>query len=205
MKSAVWSPRRNGNGGSKDNHGIWATVSSMGIGQGYLLTTPLQLVQGVSIIAERGFKSQPHLLMKSTQGKEAMLQPVYPLQQMVKLEDPDNWNIVISAMQQVVMKAGGTAFNSFGGSTSAYTIAGKTGTAQVVNREGGEDQDENTPKAQRNNHLFIAFAPIDHPQIAIAVLYEHGIGAPRLARKVLDTYFHIPPPAPPAPPPPPKN
>ena len=178
----------------------------VGIGQGYLLVTPLQLAQGVSIIAERGFKSQPHLLLKSVQGKETTLQPVYPQQQIVTLEDPSIWNLVISAMQQVVMKAGGTAFGSFnGGSPPPYTIAGKTGTAQVVNREGGEDQDENTPKAQRNNHLFIAFAPIDHPQIAIAVLYEHGIGAPRLARKVLDAYFHVPPPAPPAPPPPPKN
>lgn len=177
---------------------------SLGIGQGYLLVTPLQLAQGVSIIAERGFKSQPHLLLKSVQGKETTLQPVYPPQKMVTLEDPSIWNLVISAMQQVVMKAGGTAFGSFnGGSPPPYTIAGKTGTAQVVNREGGEDQDENTPKAQRNNHLFIAFAPIDHPQVAIAVLYEHGIGAPRLARKVLDTYFHVPPPAPPAPPPPP--
>ena len=168
------------------------------------IITPLQLVQGVSIIAERGIKSQPHLLMKSTQGKEIMLQPVYPLQQMVKLDDPDNWNIVISAMQQVVMKAGGTASIFWRIHVGLY-VAGKTGTAQVVNREGGEDQDENTPKALRNNHLFIAFAPIDHPQIAIAVLYEHGIGAPRLARKVMDAYFHIPPPAPPAPPPPPKN
>ncbi len=83
---------------------------SLGIGQGYLLVTPLQLAQGVSIIAERGFKSQPHLLLKSVQGKETTLQPVYPPQKMVTLEDPSIWNLVISAMQQVVMKAGGTAF-----------------------------------------------------------------------------------------------
>jgi penicillin-binding protein 2 len=172
----------------------------MGIGQGFLLTTPLQLVQGVSIIANRGFKAQPHLLMKSTQGANIMLQPVYPLQPMLTLQDPSIWNLVISAMQQVVMKPGGTAYNSFGGYNAPYQVAGKTGTAQVVNREGGEDQDENTPKAQRNNHLFIAFAPVDHPQIAIAVLYEHNIGAPRLARQVMDAYFHLHAPTSPAPP-----
>lgn len=161
----------------------------IGIGQGYLLVTPLQLVQGVSLIAERGIKYQPHLLLKSVEGPKTLLQPTYPPQQLVSLEDPSIWNTIISAMQQVVMAPGGTAFNSFQGSNVPYTVAGKTGTAQVVNREGGEDQDENTPKALRNNHLFIAFAPIDHPQIAIVVLYEHGIGAPRLARKVMDIYF----------------
>ncbi len=166
----------------------------MGIGQGFLLTTPLQLVQGVAIIAERGIKYQPHLLLKSALGSQTMVQPTYPPQQLVTLQDPKNWDMIISAMQQVVMKPGGTGYGFFGGATSPYQVAGKTGTAQVINREGGEDQDENTPKALRNNHLFIAFAPVDHPQIAIVVLYEHGIGAPRFARKVMDAYFHTPPP-----------
>lgn len=161
----------------------------MGIGQGFLLVTPLQLVQGISLIAERGIKYQPHLLLKSTQGNQVIPQPSYLPKQQVTLEDPKIWDLIISAMQKVVMKAGGTAFNGFGGSTVSYTVAGKTGTAQVVTKGGGEDQDANTPKAERNNHLFIAFAPIENPQIAIVVLYEHNIGAPRLARKVMDTYF----------------
>ena len=181
----------------------WYTGDSivMGIGQGFLLVTPLQLVQAVSIIAERGLRSQPHILLKSTQANQTVLQPSYPLQQQVTLEDTKIWDLMISAMQQVVMKPGGTAYNFFSGATSPYQVAGKTGTAQVVNREGGEDQDENTPKALRNNHLFIAFAPVDHPQIAIVVLYEHGIGAPRLARKVMDAYFQTnaaPPKTPPS-------
>jgi penicillin-binding protein 2 len=166
----------------------------MGIGQGFLLVTPLQLVQGVSLIAERGVKYQPHLLLKAIESGQTVLQPTYSGQQEVTLQNPKNWDIVISAMQQVVMKPGGTAYGFFGGATSPYQVAGKTGTAQVVNREGGEDQNENTPKALRNNHLFIAFAPVDHPQIAIVVLYEHGIGAPRLARQVMDAYFQPPTP-----------
>lgn len=174
----------------------------MGIGQGYLLVTPLQLVQGVSLIAERGVKYQPHLLLKSMQGDKTILQPSYPPQQLVTLQDPNNWELIRSAMQQVVMKPGGTGYNGFQGATSPYTVAGKTGTAQVVNREGGEDQDENTPKEQRNNHLFIAFAPVDHPQIAIVVLFEHNLGSPRLARKVMDVYFQN---ATPSPQNPPKN
>ncbi|HNB01740.1 MAG TPA: penicillin-binding protein 2 [Nitrosomonas sp.] len=171
----------------------------MGIGQGFLLVTPLQLVQGISLIAEHGIKYQSHLLLKSMQGNQTILQPHYPGEQVVTLNDASNWDYIISAMQQVVMKPGGTAYGFFSGATSPYQVAGKTGTAQVVNREGGEDQDENTPKALRNNHLFIAFAPLDHPQIAIVVLYEHGIGAPRLARKVMDVYFqnvNQPPPSP---------
>lgn len=164
----------------------------MGIGQGFLLATPLQLVQGVSIIANRGVKYQPHLLLKSAMGDKTMLQPAYPAQQLVNLQDPSIWNLVIGAMEKVVMKAGGTAFGSFGGSSVSYTVAGKTGTAQVVNRAGGEDEDENTPKALRNNHLFIGFAPAEDPQIAVVVLWEHGHGAPRMARQVMDTYFQKP-------------
>lgn len=163
----------------------------IGIGQGFLLVTPLQLVQAVSLIATRGILNQPHLLQKSVQGDQVKLQPQFQPKKQVVLQNPKNWDIVVSAMQQVVMKPGGTAYNGFGGSTSSYTVAGKTGTAQVVNREGGEDQDENTPKEQRNNHLFIAFAPADNPQVAIVVLYEHNIGAPRLARQVLDAYFSM--------------
>lgn len=163
----------------------------IGIGQGFLLVTPLQLVQGIALIATRGISYQPHLLLRATADNQIKLEPKYLPKRQINLQDPKNWNIVISAMQQVVMKAGGTAFNGFGGSTVGYTVAGKTGTAQVVNREGGEDQDENTPKEQRNNHLFIAFAPVDNPKVAIAVLYEHNTGAPRLARQVLDAYFEL--------------
>src|SRR5262249_47767209 len=118
----------------------WYTGDSivMGIGQGFLLVTPLQLVQAVSIIAERGMRAQPHIMMKSMQGNQILQQPSYPLQQQVTLEDAKIWDLMISAMQQVVMKPGGTAYNFFSGATSPYQVAGKTGTAQVVNREGGE-------------------------------------------------------------------
>ena len=96
----------------------------MGIGQGYLLVTPLQLVQGISIIANHGLKPQPHLLLKSQLGTHVSA-TAYRLIQQVTLEDPKIWDYVISALQQVVMKAGGTAYNGFGGSTVSYTVAGK--------------------------------------------------------------------------------
>ncbi len=163
----------------------------IGIGQGYLLVTPLQLVQGIALIAERGIKHQPHILLKAKQGDQIAAQPESNPEQQLVLQDPKIWNIVIDAMEQVVMKPGGTAYNYFGGSTASYTVAGKTGTAQVTDKGGEETQDENTPKQERNNHLFIAFAPVDNPEIAIVVLYEHNLGAPRLARHVMDTYFNL--------------
>ncbi|MBS0349930.1 MAG: penicillin-binding protein 2 [Proteobacteria bacterium] len=167
---------------------------AMGIGQGYLLVTPLQLVQGIALIAGRGSLYQPHLLMKSVQGGRTVFQPQYRPRQIVTLQDPKIWDTVISAMQKVVMKPGGTAYGFFNGATVTYQVAGKTGTAQVTDIGGEDKQDANTPRALRNNHLFIAFAPIDHPQIAIAVMYEHGLGAPRMARQVMDAYFNVPTP-----------
>ena len=74
-----------------------------------------------------------------------------------------------------------------------YTVAGKTGTAQVYairhRDETGKNQDQAIPEQLRDHSLFVAFAPVDKPQIAIAVVAEHSKTAASIARKVLDSYF----------------
>jgi penicillin-binding protein 2 len=105
------------------------------------------------------------------------------------LQNPKNWDIVIHAMEGVVLP-GGTA-SSFG--SHDFTVAAKTGTAQVYGRQRDEEHTRtNIPKQLRNNHLFIAFAPVDNPQIAIAVVVEHSALADKMAGEVLRYYFQHP-------------
>ncbi|MCG8013378.1 MAG: penicillin-binding protein 2, partial [Candidatus Thiodiazotropha weberae] len=105
--------------------------------------------------------------------------------------DPEHWNQVIDAMTQVVEGQRGTARSIY---TSNYRIAGKTGTAQVFSIKQDEEYDEETvAKRKRDHALFVAFAPVENPQIAIAVVVENGghggsVAAP-IARKVMDRYL----------------
>ena len=98
--------------------------------------------------------------------------------------DPKNWDIVIDAMHKVVLP-GGTAA-AFG--KTPYTVAGKTGTAQVYSTHG-RGQAKKLPKHLRDNTLFIAFAPVDNPQIAVATIVENSKLAKKVSRKVFDAYF----------------
>jgi penicillin-binding protein 2 len=163
------------------------------IGQGDMKTTILQLAQGVATIAARGKRYQPHLLL-ATQflNEEKIANPVVELPA-VTIKDPNNWELIIKAMQGVVMNPAGTASRRFGTGFS-YEVAGKTGTAQlyhhkVVNENPTPESDQHIPKKLRNHSLFIAFAPVQNPQIALAVVVENDNFAPQVARKILDYYF----------------
>ena len=167
----------------------WFTGDTVvaGIGQGYVSATPMQLASAVTVIANRGLKFQPSVLLKLQQpnGDTTVMQPI--AEKPVETKDPKNWDTVIQGMQQVVTE--GTASGTFSG--VAYTAAGKTGTAQV---HGGDDgANPNESKRLQNNHLFIVFAPVDHPQIAVAVVVEHIHGmsqaAVQVARQFIDYYF----------------
>lgn len=159
-----------------------------GIGQGALLVTPLQLAVATATLAEKGIRYRPHLLLKQigpdsveTTTKNETLAPV-------TLQNANAWSVVSNAMQNVVRRPAGTA--EWFGRNPPYTIAAKTGTAQIF----GHTRDEvgsrmNIPKRLRNNHLFIAYAPVDHPKIALAIVVEHAAFADRLARRVIDHYF----------------
>ena len=167
----------------------WYTGDTIvaGIGQGYLSTTPLQLAYATSILANRGIGYQPHLVTKLQSGNQQ--QEVQPLvTTSIQLKNPKNWDIVNAAMQQVILNPLGTGENF--GRHPAYSVAAKTGTAQVYGKKRDEDRTQtNIPRKLRNNHLFIAYAPVNNPQIAIAVVVEHNVAAARVARKVLDEYL----------------
>ncbi len=163
-----------------------------GIGQGYMQATPLQLAQAVATLANRGKRFMPYLLLGDQMpGKNYVPQQPIPLES-VPVKDPDNWDVVISAMEEVVTSGTATRY----GRNHTYTIAGKTGTAQVIAKraglEGEQDQDS-LPERFRDHHLFVAFAPVDNPKIAVAVISENSNIAIEVARAIFDYYLGTPP------------
>lgn len=155
-----------------------------GIGQGYMLSTPLQLAAGTAIIANRGKVVQPRLA-KPGPG----VAPVPPLAIIEKNEE--DWETVIQGMQDVVHHPRGTAHYRMGPGLK-YAVAGKTGTAQVV----GLPQDIKEEAAlvleefQKDHGLFVAFAPVENPQIAVGIIVENDSSAAvKVSRKVMDAYL----------------
>ncbi len=173
------------------------TINS-GIGQGFMQATPLQLASAVSTLANRGARFTPYFLYAEQQaGKPSVVQAPTPLPS-VTLSNPKYWDIVITAMQNVVTSPLGTGYRF--GKNLSYTAAAKTGTAQVYSkkhtgRDEENDHDQlNIAERLRDHRLFIAFAPVDHPQIAIGVITENSAMAVDVARKVMD-YYLMPKPA----------
>lgn len=163
-----------------------------GIGQGYLLTTPLQLAHITATIAARGIRYRPSLvrgIRDPVTGTVAVRQP----RTLAAVQaQPEYWDLIIDAMEGVMSDPKGTA--RLAGMGAPWRIAGKSGTAQVFSI--GQDETYNVEELterMRDHALFIAFAPIDNPRIAVAVIVENGgsgsgVAAP-IARKVLDTYL----------------
>ena len=156
-----------------------------GIGQGYLLTTPVQLAAGTAIIANRGKRMLPHLLLKQQlpDGTE-----IYNLPTELTGIDiaPKYWDYVIKSMQNVIVR--GTARGRFG--VAPYTAAGKTGTAQVAKIDTLKERYGNDiPEHLRDHTLFIAFAPVHDPKIAVAAIIENSRSAVDITRKVIDSYL----------------
>ena len=164
---------------------------SVGIGQGYNLVTPLQLANATAILANNGIAFRPHLLRYVQDSKTSQLQ-ILPSEVLYSLNfKPANLALVKNALIDVT-GPGGTAARA--GANSPYPIAGKTGTAQVIALKQNEKYAENrVDERQRDHALFIAYAPADNPQIALAVLVENGghgaATAAPLARQVLDFYL----------------
>ncbi len=168
---------------------------NIGIGQGTLLTTPLQMVQITTLIANRGKGFHPHLVsaIKATEDQDPTAIRLKALPE-IHLNKQQHWDIIIDAMKKVVHIPGGTAYRISHG--MQYQMAGKTGTAQVFNLKQNEKYDANKVKAHLRDHSwFIAFAPIENPKIALVVLIENKqnkTGAD-IARVVLDSFFNSKP------------
>jgi len=164
-----------------------------GIGQGYMLATPLQLAHATAAIAMRGQQFAPQLVHAIQEQGSREINPQPPkFMAPVQVSDPLSWDTVTQAMIRVVHSERGTARRIAKG--IAYTVAGKTGTAQVFSL--GEEEEYDAEQLARRLHdhaLFIAFAPAEQPQIALAVIAEHGGGggsvAAPIARQVLDAYL----------------
>ena len=144
-----------------------------GIGQGYFLTTPLQLAHATATLATGGLRITPRVVQSVRavdQEEPTPLEPVSSL--LLAQQDPTNWDRVVEAMVQVIEGARGTAKRI---RNSNYRIAGKTGTSQVFTVKQDEKYDEEEVDEKLRDHaLFIAFAPVEDPRIAVAVIVENG-------------------------------
>lgn len=164
-----------------------------GIGQGYLLTTPLQLAQATATIASRGKLIRPTLLRGLVDPVSGIAQYFEPRPvERVSVTDDRQWDRIISGMNAVLQGRNGTARAT--GLTAPFTMAGKSGTAQVFSvAQDQEYKSEEIEERRRDHALFIAFAPLEDPAIAVAVIVENGesgsrVAAP-IARKVMETYL----------------
>lgn len=164
-----------------------------GIGQGFNLTTPLQLASITATLAAYGQRQQPRMVyaIQDPKDKDLKVQAPIPLTRVPKAKE-SNWRQIIHAMQQVVHSLHGTARRI--NVDLLYKIAGKTGTSQLFAiKEDEEYVEEDVVEKLRDHALFIGFAPVKQPRIAIAVIVENGgsggaIAAP-IARKVMDQYL----------------
>jgi len=161
----------------------------VGIGQGFWTATPLQLVNATAILANRGTRFDLHLVTETFSGdKHHKLTPRLDKKQIVA--SPENIKIVLQGMR--LASQTGTARKSF--SKAKYTSASKTGTAQLQGYSQEEEYDvKKVSLRNRDNAMFVAFAPFDKPKIAISVVLEnqgHGgaVAAP-VARKIIDDWL----------------
>ncbi len=163
------------------------------IGQGYMLATPLQLATAAAAVATRGARYRPRLVAAvedALTGERTMIRPERLAD--VEISNEFYWDNVIGAMHDVMQGPRGTARAV--GTGAPYEMAGKSGTAQVISIAQDEEYDEEElEERQRDHALFIAFAPLDNPRIAVAVIVENGssgsgVAAP-VAKAVIDEYL----------------
>ena len=165
------------------------------VGQGYILATPLQLAAAAGALAMRGERYRPYLVASVEDTMSGDLIPT----QAERLADVDidnefYWDSVIAAMHDVLQGPRGTARAV--GIGAPYRMAGKSGTAQAVSIAQDQKYDEaELEERQRDHALFVSFAPLDDPQIAVAVIVENGesgssVAAP-VAKAVMDQYLGV--------------
>ncbi len=186
-RSGIW-PSREWKRAVKGQAWYPGDTVNMSIGQGYVLATPLQLAVMTATIANHGKRMRPQLVKAI--GKE----PVPPVEvDKVELE-PRHWDAVYEGMAEV-MRPDGRGTGKTLSVKADYTMGGKSGTAQVVGIPQGTKYDAAALIERHRDHaLFIAFAPMEDPQIAVAIIVENGehgsTAAGPIARYVFDAYLH---------------
>ncbi len=163
-----------------------------GIGQGFMTTSPLQLAVSTAALANKGVIFQPKILKSIQVSGEVIKEVVRGYSKQIPIKDIHNWENVIDGMKRTIYSPKGTGRRL--NKKLSYTLAGKTGTAQVFGLDAEEQYiAANLDERLRDHALFTGFAPIESPKIVIAVIVENaGSGSAKaapLAKKVLDIYF----------------
>ena len=160
----------------------------LGIGQGYMQATPLQLAQATALVANKGKWNRPRLA-RTIEGAPPVDENPMPD---IVLRNPSDWGKVTHGMEMVMQGARGTARKAAIG--AKYRIAGKSGTAQVVAIRQGEKYDRSKVQERHRDHaLFVGFAPADNPRIVVSVMVENGesgsgVAAP-VVRQIMDAWL----------------
>jgi penicillin-binding protein 2 len=158
---------------------------SAGIGQGYMLATPMQMAAATSVMASQGVRRTPRLL-RAIDGELVVAPELEPI-----IASKDHWQAVHHGMLDVVHGKRGTARKLAQG--IEYHMAGKTGTAQVIGiAQNAVYNEDEVAERHRHHGWFIAFAPAEAPTIVVAIIVENGGGsgaASPIARKVIDTWL----------------
>ncbi|QTD89905.1 penicillin-binding protein 2 [Burkholderia anthina] len=164
---------------------------SLGIGQGYNSFTILQLAHATATLADNGIVMKPHLVKEIEDPITRARHLTVPKESEVIPLKQSDIDVVKRGMENVVENPSGTAYKVFRG--AQYLAAGKTGTAQVFSLQGSNYKGHLLAEHLRDHALFIAYAPVDHPQIAVALVVENGgwgaQAAGPIARRVLDFYL----------------
>ncbi|OGR34158.1 MAG: penicillin-binding protein 2, partial [Desulfuromonadales bacterium GWD2_61_12] len=165
------------------------------IGQGYVLTTPLQLAVMTAAVANGGTVLRPQLLLRVEDLDGATLYEGKPEVKRILDFAPGVLPPVRRGLEAVVNDYGGTGAAA---RIDGIRVAGKTGTAQVIKRKEDNAVVIDDPYRFRDHALFVAYAPAERPQIAVAVVVDHGghggSSAAPIARAIMNQYFGLAPP-----------
>lgn len=189
--SRAWKERTFRN--SSDQRWFNGETVIASIGQGYMLATPLQLASAAATLATRGTRFKPHLVAAWEDPLTAERTLVTPERIAdVAIDNEFYWQSVIDAMHAVMQGERGTARAV--GTGAPYQMAGKSGTAQVFSVAQEDEYNEDEIEYRLRDHaLFISFAPVENPQIAVAVILENGSSGSRvaapIARALMDRYL----------------
>ncbi len=189
LPSREWKMKRYKN----PSDGAWYPGDSVnfGIGQGFMSVTPMQLAQVTAVLAAQGSVFKPRLVSAvrdPVTGKTTKIEPV-PLPH-VKGGTPEQWQVIMEGMRETMMRGTARAIST----TAEYKMAGKTGTAQAFSvAQNAKYVEKDVDERLRDHSWFIAFAPAEAPQIAVAVLVENGgfgaSAAAPIARQIMDAYL----------------
>ncbi len=187
LPSRAWKAKRFAKDPYQRN---WLPADSvtMGVGQGFNHYTPLQMAYATSILADDGVAHRPHLLNRVLNKNGAVVSVYSESSVKIPINKAD-LDLVKLGMQRVMQIGTGSKV----GAGAKYTMAGKTGTAQVVALQQNSRKSKFSGSQYKDHSWFIAFAPVENPKIAIAVVVENGgwgaSAAGPIVRQIFDSYL----------------